>query len=54
MKIKLVKEDYIFDQFEIQENSITEIYEILRKSYIGRIISYNENELVFRIFREVE
>ena len=51
MKIKLVKEDYIFDQFEIQENSITEIYEILRKSYIGRIISYNEEELTFRIFR---
>ena len=54
MKIKLVKEDYIFDQFEIQENSITEIYEILRKSYIGRIISYNEEELEFRIFKEVQ
>ncbi len=54
MKIKLVKEDYILDQFEIQEKNITEIYEILRKSYIGRIISYNEEELTFRIFKNVE
>lgn len=52
MKIKLVKEDYVLDQFEIQEESIVEIYEMLRKSYIGRIISYNENELVFRVFKE--
>ena len=54
MKIKLVKEDYILDQFEIQETKLTEIYEILRKSYIGRIISYNEEELTFRVFKEVE
>ena len=54
MKIKLIKEDYILDQFEIQEESITKIYEVLRKQYIGRIISYNEEELEFRVFKEVE
>ena len=54
MKIKLIKEDYILDQFEIQEESITKIYEVLRKQYIGRIISYNEEELTFRVFKEVE
>ena len=51
MKIKLVKEDYVLDQFEIQETKLTEIYEMLRKSYIGRIISYSEEELTFRVFR---
>ena len=54
MKIKLIKEDYILDQFEIQEESITKIYEVLRKQYIGRIISYDEEELTFRVFKEVE
>ena len=54
MKIKLIKEDYILDQFEIQEDSITKIYEVLRKQYIGRIISYDEEELTFRVFKNVE
>ena len=54
MKIKLIKEDYILDQFEIQEESITKIYEVLRKQYIGRIISYDDEELTFRVFKEVE
>ena len=39
MKIKLIKEDYIFDQFEIQEESITKIYEVLRKQYILVMLS---------------
>lgn len=53
MKVKLVKYEYIYDQFEIRANSVVEAYEILRKRYIGRIVDYKENEITFRVFKEV-
>lgn len=53
MKIKLVKHDFVYDQFEIRASNLVEAYEILRKRYVGRIIEYTENLLIFRVFKEV-